>query len=600
MLPRYFPVLALTSLFAYVPAAAQQPLPQQHQTVVVTGTFEPMALEEIDRSVRVLPARSQALVVNTLSDLLKLDPSLDLTERAPNGIQGDLSIRGAGFGKTLVLLNGMRMSDAQSGHHNMDIPVPLESVDRIEVLRGAGSTLYGADAVGGVINIITAPPEATELRLRTAVGSDGINQQRASVGIVGKAFSEQLSFARDFSTGFLPDRDYRNLQFTSVTRIATDFGNGSVNLAYMDHPFGADQFYGNYNSWENTKTWFAGVQQALGAKTSASFSYRRHSDLFVLYRYRPEVFTNHHSDESYQVSLRRREEMNASTTLYYGVEGLYESVQSNNLGDHSRSRAAAYAALDFRAIKRFSLTLSAREELYRRWSVAFTPTVAAGAWINPQWKLRASTSRAFRVPSYTDLYYHDPANLGSPNLRPESAWSYETGLDWVPSTRLRGDITFFDRREHDGIDYYRSSPTDIWRALNIQNLTFRGVEAAIHWTPSATHRVDLSYTALHGEQDTIPAGYTKYTFNYPTRNGVFSWQITPRSNFLLRTRVGAIERQQRSLYALWDIYAALPHGKFHPFLQVANVTNSSYQSTHGVIMPGRTIVGGIELVFRKR
>ena len=146
--------LALTLVLAF---AQQQP--QQRDTVVVTGTFEPMSLEEIDRAVRVLPVRSQSLTVNTLVDLLKLDPSLDLQERAPDGVQGDLSIRGASFGQTLVLLNGMRLNDPQSGHHNMDIPVPLESVERVEVLRGSGSTLYGSDAVGGVVNIITEPPE---------------------------------------------------------------------------------------------------------------------------------------------------------------------------------------------------------------------------------------------------------------------------------------------------------------------------------------------------------------------------------------------------------------------------------------------------------
>ena len=559
-----------------------------------------MSLEEIDRAIRVLPVRSQNLVLNTLSDLLKLDPSLDLAERAPDGVQGDLSIRGAGFNKTLVLLNGMRLSDPQSGHHNLDIPVPLDSVDRVEVMRGSGSTLYGADAVGGVINIITAPPSVTEFRLRTAFGSDGINQQRASLGIAGKKVSEQLSFARDFSTGFQPDRDYRNLEFASVTRLATDFGNGSLNLAYMDHPFGADQFYGNFNSWEDTKTWFAGVQQALGAKTSASFSFRRHSDLFVLYRDRPDVFANHHSDETYQLAVRRREEMSTSTTLYYGVEGLHESIESNNLGYHARSRAAAYAAADFRAIKRFSLTVSAREELYRSFSAAFTPTVAAGAWLSPQWKVRASASRAFRIPNYTDLYYHDPGNQGNPTLRPESAWTYETGVDWVPSARLRGDLTLFERRERDGIDYYRTSPTGIWQALNIQNLNFKGWEASLRWIPSLTNTFDLSFTQLRGTQDTIAAGFTKYTFNYPTASGVFGWQITPRGNFVLRTRVGVIERLERSPYALWDVYVGLPRHKVHPYLQVSNATNTSYQSIPGVAMPGRTIIGGVELVIRKR
>src|SRR5450432_3664828 len=156
---------------------AQQPV----QTVVVTGTFEPLTLEEIDRSIRVLPARSQALVLNSLADLLRLDPSIDLQERSPDGVQTDVSIRGASFGQTLVLLNGQRLNDAQSGHHNMDIPVPLDSVARVEVMLGTGSTLYGSDAVGGVVNIITEPPEGLELRLRTAVGNFGTNQQRGSI-----------------------------------------------------------------------------------------------------------------------------------------------------------------------------------------------------------------------------------------------------------------------------------------------------------------------------------------------------------------------------------------------------------------------------------
>ena len=123
----------------------------RRDSIVVTGSYEPLALEEADRSVTLLPARQQSLVVNTLTDVLQLDPSLDVRRRAADGVQSDLSIRGSSFGQTLVLLNGQRLNDAQSGHHNMDIPVPLESVERIEVLRGSGSTLYGSDAVGGAI-----------------------------------------------------------------------------------------------------------------------------------------------------------------------------------------------------------------------------------------------------------------------------------------------------------------------------------------------------------------------------------------------------------------------------------------------------------------
>ena len=573
---------------------------RQTQTVVVTGTFEPMTLEEIDRAVRVLPARSQGLVLNSLVDLLRLDPSVDLEERAPDGVQTDVSIRGATFGQTLVLLNGQRLNDAQSGHHNMDIPVPLDAVSRVEELRGSGSTMYGSDAIGGVINVIAEPPAVTEFRLRTALGNDGINQQRASLGIAFRKVSEQVSFSRDFSSGFRPDRDYRNLQFASTTRLVSSLGTSSITAAYMDHPFGADQFYGNFNSWEDTKTWFAGLQQQLGDLTTASFSFRRHSDLFVLFRDRPEVFTNHTSDESYQAALRRHQEISANATAFYGAETLHESIVSGNLGNHSRSRGAVYAAMDFRALKRFSLSVSAREEIYRSFSGALTPTVSGAMWLSQRLKLRASGSQAFRVPSYTDLFYHDPGNVGNPDLRPETARTYEAGLDWIPSAKVRGDLTVFERRVRDGIDYFRLSPDDIWQALNISNQKFTGAEAALHLTPSRTQTIDLRYTALRGVQDTVPLGFTKYTFNYPTHSGVVQWQVNPKGNFVFRTRVGVLDRRSGDTYALWDVYAAMPHGKVHPFLQISNLANSSYHEILGVPMPGRTVIGGLELVLRKR
>lgn len=576
---------------------AQPPQPR-HETIIVTGTFEPLSLDEIDRAIRVLPARENALVLNTLVDLLRLDPSLDLQERAPDGVQTDLSIRGSSFGQTLVLLNGQRLNDVQSGHHNMDIPVPLDSVSRVEVMLGSGSTMYGSDAAGGVINIITEPPEGMELRLRTAVGNYGINQQRGSIaGSFGK-LSEQVTFSRDFSTGFIPDRDYRNLELASSTHLVTGLGATNFTLAYMDHPFGADQFYGNYNSWEDTKTWFAGVQQALGNDTSASFSFRRHSDLFVLFRDRPEIFTNHHSDESYQADLRRHQSLATATTVSYGVEALDESILSNNLGDHARSRGAAYAALDLRALRRFSLSVSAREEVYRSFSGQFSPTVAGGIWLSQRLKFRASASRGFRVPSYTDLYYHDPANVGSPNLRPEREWTYEGGLDWNPGGRVRGAVTIFERRERDGIDYYRSSPTDVWRALNIQNLDFTGVEASLCVAPARGQSIDLRYTGMRGVQDTVPVGYTKYTFNYPAHSGVIAWHASLRGGVVLRTRVGVLDRRARDPYGLWDLYAAVTRGRVHPFLQVSNATSTEYQEILGVAMPGRTVIGGIELVVK--
>jgi iron complex outermembrane recepter protein len=252
-------------------------------------------------------------------------------------------------------------------------------------------------------------------------------------------------------------------------------------------------------------------------------------------------------------------------------------------------------------LRRFSLSLSGREEAYRSFSATFSPTVAGGVWLSQRVKLRASASRAFRVPSYTDLYYHDPANLGSPNLRPERAWSYEAGVDWNAGTVLRGDFTVFQRRERDGIDYVRQSPDDLWRATNVQNLNFTGVETSIRLAPRRGQQVDFRYTGLHGAQDAIVGVFSKYVFNYPTHSGVVSWTGSVAHTLLFRTRVGVVDRRARDAYALWDLYAASSHGRVRPFLQFANLTSTKYEEILGVAMPGRSVLGGVEwLVFGGR
>lgn len=581
-------------------AAGQQPEPK-HETIVVTGVYEPVAIDQVDRSVSVLPVREQQLLSNTWVDFLRLEPSLDLQQRAPDGVQADLSIRGGSFGQTLLLINGQRVNDAQSGHHNMDIPLPLEAVSQIEVLRGSGSTLYGSDAVGGVVNIITKPPDATEFRLRAGFGNFGVNQERGSLALVEGNLAEQLTFSRDFSSGFATDRDYRNLAFTSVTHLLSPLGASDVTASYMDHPFGANAFYGPFDSWENTKTWFASLRQALGKKTEASFSFRRHSDLFVLFRNRPEIYTNHHAVETYQAALRRNESLSDNVKLHYGVEGYHDAILSNNLGNHARGRAAGYASLDVHVLRRFSFSIGAREEVYRSISGAFSPSVTGGVWLSQHFKLRGSASAAFRVPSYTDLYYHDPANLGNPNLLPERAWSYEGGLDWNAGKKVRGELVAFHRRETNGIDYVRTSLADISRATNIQNLQFTGVEASLSLQPAAWQQIDLRYTGMHGTRDSLPGVISEYAFNFPSNLAVASWQVSLPWGISARTRVGALQRLERDTYALWDIYLAATRGRIHPFLQFTNLINTAYQEIRGVPMPGRGVVGGVELaVFTRK
>ncbi len=570
----------------------------RREVVVVTGTAEPLPLEEIDRSVDVLPVANQPALATALVDFLRFDPSLDVMARAPGGVQTDVSIRGGSFGQTLVLLNGQRLNDAQTGHHDMDIPVPLEAVDRIEVLRGSGSTLYGSDAVGGVLNIITRRPEATEARVSVAAGNFGVNEERATLGAVFKTLAEELSFSRDSSSGFMPDRDYRNLSAASDTWWRSALGSSNLMLAYSDRPFGADRFYGPYDSWENTKTWFASLVQDLGARTQAAFSFRRHSDWFVLLRDQPAVYQNHHADETFQLSIRRADPLAANAGLHYGIEGYGDTIESTNLGDHNRSRGAAYISFDARALGRFSFSAGVREELYRWGKGEPSPTLAAGVWLSPRWKLRASASRAFRIPSYTDLYYNDPANLGSPSLKPETAWSYEAGADWRRGQAFLVSATAFQRRESNDIDYVRRSTSDPWQATNIARLRFTGVEASTTVVPARGQQISVSYEALTGAQQALGGLLSKYVFNYPAQSGVVAWHGGFRG-VVAEARLGVVKRLERPAYALVDVSAGYGTGRVHPFVRLTNLGNTSYQEIAGVAMPGRALMGGIEVVVRK-
>ncbi len=590
----------------------------RNETVVVTGTFAPLPESEVDRSVTVIEADQKNPLYNSWVDLLDLVPSVDLRQRATNNVQGDLSIRGSSFGETLVLLNGLRMDDVQSGHHDMDLPLPATSVERIEVMRGAGSALYGSDAMAGSVNVITAKPEHTDLRAGAGVGNFGVNQQYGSGALVWRKFDTELDAERDFSSGFRPDRDYRSATFFSSTGMQTGLGRSLLMLAYGDKPYGADQFYGPFNSWERTKSWFAGFKQALGSKTEFDFGFRRHTDEFVLFRNDPSIYENNHIDRNWQADLRRHDRLSQNSPLFYGAEGIHESITSNNLGNHDRSRGAVYVDYDVRALKRFSFSAGVREEIFSASHGEFNPTLASGVWLRSGLKLKASVSRAFRLPSYTDWEYHDPANFGNPKLGSERAWDYEGGLLWIPNDRWKSELTVFQRRDGDVIDYVTRicsmipsdqlppgavcSPAvpDVYHAENLQHLNFTGVEGSVELRLPHEQHFQLAYTALYGAQETLSGLQTKYAFNYPSHDAVLAWNGQLPGRLIARTRLGVLDRYRSDPYALWDMAVAREFNHMAAHLVLSNISDTQYEEIPGVIMPGRSVVFGLDFFLRGR
>ena len=204
-------------------------------------------------------------------------------------------------------------------------------------------------------------------------------------------------------------------------------------------------------------------------------------------------------------------------------------------------------------------------------------------------------SRAFRLPNYTDLYYHDPANEGSPNLLPEKAWNYEAGADWHGSAKLRGSLTVFERRDTDLIDYVRTSASDIFRATNFDHLAFTGGEAEMEWEPWSGETFDAQYTGMRGDRRNDPLVVSKYVFNYPVHSGLVAWRGHIGKWIVGRTRIGVVERYDSGVYGVWDASAAWARGRVRPFVQLTDLTDTIYYEIPGVVMPRRGVIGGVEL-----
>jgi outer membrane cobalamin receptor len=620
--PLLFSLVATLAAQTAINPASQAP-PTHSETLVVLGSATPVPLAESPRSVDVLPLQGQKLAAESPQDFLRQDSSVFLEERGAGGGQADIVLRGGSFEQTLVLLNGFRINDAQTSHHNLDLPVPLEAMSSIQVLEGAGSTLHGVDALSGVVDFLTAAPDHDSLYLRAGGGSFESNEETLMAAATRRAWSGRATAERNFSTGFMADRDYRNEDASTEIWHGSRLGITDLLFASSDRSFGANQFYGPYNSWERTKGWFASARQELGARTVAAFGFRRHTDDFVLLRNDPGLYENNHIDASWQASLHHTLVLHQGALLLAGLEAEGDSIRSFNfsggvtsfaLGIHARNRGAGYLDLDWNPPnRRWNLSLGAREEIFSGGAQAvFSPELAGSLRLKAKLKLRASGGYGFRIPTYTDLFYSDPSTLGNPSLKPESAWSSDAGADWAASDRVMFSVTGFYSRQHDTIDYVRSATVpnpylpascevdgvqqaNRWCAANLNGLSFAGVESSFTWIPTKSQSIRIAWTALHGGQGALHGLQSEYIFNYPVQNIHASWSVNFGRIAALTNTVQLAQRYQQTVYPVWNVEATHDSGRLRPYLRLTNLSNTGYQEIEGVNMPSRAIVGGFAL-----
>jgi outer membrane cobalamin receptor len=586
--------LALAAVFSAIPAfAAQQPI---EENVVVTANAYPVPFENLSRAVAVftredignLPARS-------IADILAQAASVDIRSRSPFGMQTDLSVRGSSFSQVLVLVDGMRINDSQTGHHNADIPVPLQDIERVEVLLGPGSSVYGADAFGGIVNIITRH-HAEQAQASIAIGQDGFVEGSFSAGLERGRVNQSVSVSANRSSGFQYDRDFRSVAASARTNIGE---RTSFQISHANKEFGANHFYGPAPSKEWTNQTLVSFERKFerGAGSGAVLQayYRTHGDRF-LYNIRvPGLFESSHRTHASVVSARVRHKATDAGMLTLGGEAGGDWIVSNTLGRHAFARTSLFGEFQWMPGKTAAVYPGLRLDYYSNFGASVNPSLSGSWWILPRIRLRASAGRAFRIPTFTELYYRDPNHEARSTLKPERAWSEEIGADFIPAKDWLGSLTLFSRQERNVIDWIRASAGEKWHTANIRKLRAAGAEISLEHSLGSQARIAVRYTRI-----SIDAGKIDFTSKYVLDYARDSWSASAsfpmRFAFEYQQTASYKRRADGRSYCLLDGRLERHFGKFTAAWDLTNMLNSAHQEVIGVDMPGRWFA----LSFRTR
>jgi iron complex outermembrane recepter protein len=592
--------VAAVALWPAASAFAQDPSTSPRaggfrQTVVVTGAARPVELGTVTRAMTIITREQiERLPVQSVADVLRLASSVDVRMRGVRGVQSDFAVRGANFGQMLVLVDGVRLNDAQSGHHNGDIPVPLDAVERIEVLYGPGSSLFGADAFGGTVNVITRRA-VNSPSLVVEGGSFGLAGGRGQVGFERGAVRESLAVSADRSSGFMYDRDFR----TTIIRSNTALGSATnLSVSHLGKEFGANNFYGGNapsREWTNQTVVAADHRfaDARGWSTTAATSYRTHGDRFLFNQLQPQLSDNRHRTHAILAAFSGARRIGSVATLTAGIEGGGDWIRSTNLGDHSMARVSGFGEWRQEIGSRIQVDGTLRVDRYNEFGTSWSPSAGIGWWASPAVRLRASAGRAFRVPTFTERYYSDPANLAREDVGPETAWAGEVGADLLIAGGWLLQSTIFARADEDVIDWLRPTTADRWQTYNIRDVDTRGLELGVRKTFTGGSMILAQYTALDVDAASVNQ-LSKYVLDYAPHSFVTAAAIPLPAGFSVAPRV-EYRRRSRTTgtfdYVLLDARVGKRlNERFELYVDGSNLLDESYQEIAGVAMPGATMM----------
>ena len=580
------------------------------EDITISANRIDIPFSDISRSITIITAEQIASTgFSSINEVLQTVAGVDIRQRGANGVQADLSIRGGTFEQSLILLNGVRMTDPQTGHHMMNIPVDILDIERIEVIKGPAARVYGQNAFAGAVNIVTKKADKFGVTIQSEIGQHNRQDFYGQIALPINNYHQSLSVSHRSSDGYRFNSDYNILNLLYQSSLPVAKGDISLTAGYVDRDFGANGFYGSeqlMDQYETIQTSFisvASTQRINKLKIVPRLSYRRNSDNWQFLRHDPEVFQNFHTSQVLTAEVHNSL-LHRLGTLGFGVEYNYIHLNSDNLIDGSTgSGIHVRQQVGFHLENRFLL---ANEKIditpgililgVSDGDVSYFPGLDLGYNISGPFKAFANLGWTSRIPTFTDLFYQDPRNEGNPNLTEENAFTYEFGLKYN-SRNIQTSVSYFDRSATDQIDWFKENglEEEKWRPDNFNSATYKGLELSLTGRiPSVPilEYITVGYTYIDATFEETEFAFSRnqlenlrhqFVINPGFALGPINLNMTAKIN----------DRVSLENYHTIDARVSYTYKAFTFSVRGTNLTDQIYRESNLVELPGRWMMGGI-------
>ncbi len=512
------------------------------------------------------------LPYSSIEELLNYSSSTNLKERAPFGLQQDLSIRGSVFEDAYVTLNGVKINDPQTGHYTLEIPLTGADIEEINVFKNSQK-----------VDFKLKQPKDKGVLLKSSFGQYALWENLMSMNFPVLGTKNRLSVEHKISKGSRPDTDFEIYNFSYHSLLNLDNRDVEFLFGSTKRDFGADSFYSSRFRQEeehiNQRFFLArlGIDEPLFKLNNTAY-FRRHGDKFVLDRKNPAFSTNVHTTYVYGL----KEELDLLNDLFANLNIEEEKIDSTNLGKHSRQRKGLLLGLHEKQTGKFLYSVSAGTDYYYKWNYLENGHFGLGYLLKDNLKLRFSYDRLWRAPSFTELYYSDAANRGNPDLGIQRSNNFDLGFDFSPQEFFCLSSGIFLRDQYNTIDWVRNNSADVWQAENVGSVKAYGIDITpeFKFTDSVLEKVSVGYTYLTLNKAS-PYAFSKYVFDYDLHKVVTKlgfnykgYQANLVSNFS--------KPVDREKYVTFDLKFEKKLRNFIVALEGINIFNKSYEELKDV------------------